>query len=153
MKSKIECWGPSNNDKRQRISQYNIEKENKKIINLKINKSDFQTESKRGINMQSINKNSIEISQEKKNKEIDPIRIEEKAKKIALKKLAKIEKQINRIDNGFNLENYFKEKERKMIEYGKIPYIKKEYNYVKKYSNEVYSSLVTHLMAQYQDLK
>ena len=153
VKSKIECWGPSNNDKRQRISQYNIEKENKKIRNLKISKSDFQTESKRGINMQSINKNSIEISQEKKNKEIDPIRIEEKAKKIALKKLAKIEKQINRIDTGFNLENYFKEKERKMIEYGKIPYIKKEYNYVKKYSNEVYSSLVTHLMAQYQDLK
>ena len=40
-----------------------------------------------------------------------------------------------------------------MSEFGRIPYIKKEYNYVKKYSNEVYSSLVTHLMAQYQDLK
>ena len=93
------------------------------------------------------------MSQEKTIKEIDPIKIEEKAKKIALKKLSKIENQINRIEAGFNLENYFKEKERKMNEYGQIPYIKKEYNYVKKYSNEVYTSLVTHLMAQYLDLK
>ena len=153
VKSKIECWGPSNNVKRQRISQYNIEKENKKIRNSKINKSNYQNESKSGINIQSINKKSIEMSQEKTIKEIDPIKIEEKAKKIALKKLSKIENQINRIEAGFNLENYFKEKERKMNEYGQRPYIKKEYNYVKKYSNEVYSSLVTHLMAQYQDLK
>ena len=40
-----------------------------------------------------------------------------------------------------------------MMEFGKIPYIKKEYNYVKKYSNEVYANLVTHLMSQFQELK
>jgi hypothetical protein len=93
------------------------------------------------------------MSDNKIEKVIDPKKIEEKAKKIALKKLTRIENQISRIESEFNLENYFKDKERKMLEYGKIPYIKKEYNYVKKYSNEVYTSLVTHLMAQYQDLK
>ena len=40
-----------------------------------------------------------------------------------------------------------------MEEFGKIPYIKKEYNYVKRYSNEIYPKLVRQLISQYQDLK
>jgi hypothetical protein len=151
VKSKIECWGPSNDVKRQRLSQQMNEKE-KKVRNIS-KKNNYQTESKESINVHSINKKSIEMSDNKIEKVIDPKKIEEKAKKIALKKLTRIENQISRIESEFNLENYFKDKERKMLEYGKIPYIKKEYNYVKKYSNEVYTSLVTHLMAQYQDLK
>ena len=151
-KSKIECWGPSNEVKRQRISQINIEKENKKNKGI-ARKSNYQTESKESMNINHINKKTNEVEQNKINKEIDPKKIEEKAKKIALKKLSKIENQITRIETEFNLENYFKEKEKKMMEFGKIPYIKKEYNYVKKYSNDVYTRLVTHLMAQYQDLK
>ena len=105
------------------------------------------------MNVNSVNKKSIEVNQNKINKVVDPKKIEEKAKKIALKKLSRIENQINRIESEFNLDNYFKNKERKMMEFGKIPYIKKEYNYVKKYSNEVYTSLVTHLMTQFQELK
>ena len=153
VKSKIECWGPSNDVKRKRISQYNLEKENKKARNTKNNKSAYQIESKDNINVQSINKKSIEVNQTKNVQEIDPKKIEEKAQKIAGKKLARIENQINRIESEFNLDSYFKDKEKRMMEFGRIPYIKKEYNYVKKYSNEVYKSLVTHLMAQYQDLK
>ena len=153
VKSKIECWGPSNDVKRKRISQYNLEKENKKAKNAKNNKSSYQIESKDNINVQSINKKSIEVNQTKNVTQIDPKKIEEKAQKIAGKKLARIENQINRIESEFNLDNYFKGKEKRMMEFGRIPYIKKEYNYVKKYSNEVYKSLVTHLMAQYQDLK
>ena len=152
IKSKIECWGPSNDIKRQRISQINNEKENKKIANIK-KKNNYQTESKDSMNLHAVNKKTIEIEQNKNNKVIDPKKIEEKAKKIALKKLSKIENQITRIESEFNLDNYFKDKERKMMEFGKIPYIKKEYNYVKKYSNDVYTKLVMHLMAQYQDLK
>ncbi len=151
VKSKIECWGPSNEVKRQRISQMNMEKENKKMRNTN-KKNNYQTESKDSVNIHSANKKTIEIER-KSIQEIDPKKIEEKAKKMAMKKLTKIENQIVRIGNDFNLENYFKNKEKKMSEFGRIPYIKKEYNYVKKYSNEVYSSLVTHLMAQYQDLK
>ena len=152
VKSKIECWGPSNEVKRQRISQMNMEKENKKMRNTN-KKNNYQTESKDSININFINKKTAETNQNKNNKVIDPKSIEEKAKKIALKKITKIENQINRIENEFNLDNYFKNKEKKMMEFGKIPYIKKEYNYVKKYSNEVYTSLVKHLMAQYQELK
>ena len=151
-KSKIECWGPSNEVKRQRISQINMEKENKKIRNIS-KKNNYQTESKDSMNLHAVNKKTIEIEQNKNNKVIDPKKIEEKAKKIALKKLSKIENQITRIESEFNLDNYFKDKERKMMEFGKIPYIKKEYNYVKKYSNDVYTKLVMHLMAQYHDLK
>ena len=152
-KSKIECWGPSNDVKRQRLSQQMNEKD-KKVRNIS-KKNNYQTESKESINlnMPSSNKKTIEMSENKNEKVIDPKKIEEKAKKIALKKLARIENQITRIESEFNLDNYFKEKEKKMMEFGKIPFIKKEYNYVKKYSNEVYNSLVTHLMAQYQDLK
>ena len=150
-KSKIECWGPSNEVKRQRISQINMEKENKKIRNIS-KKNNYQTESKDSVNIHSANKKTFEI--EKKNiQDIDPKKIEEKAKKMAMKRLTKIENQIVRIANEFNLENYFKSKEKKMLEFGRIPYIKKEYNYVKKFSNEVYPSLIMHLMAQYQDLK
>ena len=152
-KSKIECWGPSNEVKRQRLSQINNEKENKKMKNVSKKLNNYQTDSKDSMNINMINKKTMEINQNKNNKIVDPKAIEEKAKKIALKKINKIENQINRIENEFNLDNYFKNKEKKMMEFGKIPYIKKEYNYVKKYSNEVYTSLVKHLMAQYQDLK
>ena len=151
-KSKIECWGPSNEVKRQRLSQINNEKENKKMKNIN-KKNNYQTESKDSMNVNFLNKKTIENNQNKKEKVVDPKAIEEKAKKIALKKITKIENQINRIENEFNLDTYFKNKEQKMLEFGKIPYIKKEYNYVKKYSNEVYTSLVKHLMTQYQDLK
>ena len=88
-----------------------------------------------------------------KNKEVDMKKIEEKLKKNAIKRLVKIESQINRIDNEFNIDSYFQEKDKKMEEFGKIPYIKKDYNYVKRYSNDIYPKLVKQLISMYQELK
>ena len=153
IKSKIECWGPSNDTKKQKNSKNNIEKENKRITNIN-KKNNINIDSKDDIsNLYNISKKESEMSNNNKNKEVDLKKIEEKLEKNALKKLNKIEDQINRIDNEFNLDSYFKEKEKKMEEFGKIPYIKKEYNYVQRYSNDIYTRLARQLISMYQELK
>ena len=153
IKSKIECWGPSNDTKKQKNSKNNFEKENKRITNIN-KKNNINIDSKDDIsNLYNISKKESEMSNNNKNKEVDIKKIEEKLKKNALKKLNKIEDQINRIDNEFNLDTYFKEKEKKMEEFGKIPYIKKEYNYVQRYSNDIYTRLARQLISMYQELK
>ena len=120
VKSKIECWGPSNDIKKQKIVKYNIEKENKKITNIS-KKNNPNIDSKENTALHSASKKDADKN---KNKVVDMNKIEEKAKKNALKRLVKIENQINKIDNKFNLDNYFLEKEKKMEEFGNIPYIK-----------------------------
>ena len=153
IKSKIECWGPSNDTKKQKNNKNIFEKENKRITNIN-KKNNINLDSKDDINnLYSISKKESEMSNNNKNKEIDLKKIEEKMKKNALKKLNKIEDQIKRIDNEFNLDTYFKEKEKKMEEFGKIPYIKKEYNYVQRYSNDIYTRLARQLISMYQELK
>ena len=151
IKSKIECWGPSNDIKKN--AKYIIENKNKKANNItkKNNNIHNNNDSKEEINLFNVSKKETEMIKNKK--EVDMKKIEEKMKKNALKKLIKIEGQINKIDNEFNLEIYFKEKEKKMEEFGKIPYIKKEYNYVKRYSNEIYTRLAKQLISMYQELK
>ena len=149
VKSKIECWGPSNDIKKQKIVKYNIEKENKKITNIS-KKNNSNIDSKENTALHSASKKDADKS---KNKVVDMNKIEEKAKKNALKRLVKIENQINKIDDKFNLDNYFLEKEKKMEEFGNIPYIKKEYNYVKRYSNDIYTKLAKQLIAMYKELK
>ena len=150
IKSKIECWGPSNDTKNIKNNKNIIEKNNKRITNIS-KKNNINNDSKEEINIYSISKKESEMQKNKQ--EMDMGKIEEKMKKNALKKLIKIENQINKIDNEFNLDIYFKEKEKKMEEFGKIPYIKKEYNYVKRYSNEIYARLAKQLIAMYQELK
>ena len=150
IKSKIECWGPSNDTKNQKNNKNTLEKNSKRVTNIS-KKNNVNNESKEEANIFSISKKESEMSKTKK--EVDLKKIEEKMKKNALKKLIKIENQINKIDNEFNLDIYFKEKEKKMEEFGKIPYIKKEYNYVKRYSNEIYSRLAKQLISMYQELK
>ena len=150
IKSKIECWGPSNDMKKQKNDNKNLgEKDNKRINNINKKNNFAKIDSKEEINIITISKKETEM----KNKEVDLKKIEEKMKKNAIKKLVKIESQINRIDGEFNIDSYFQEKDKKMEEFGKIPYIKKEYNYVKRYSNEIYPKLVRQLISQYQDLK
>ena len=150
IKSKIECWGPSNDMKKQKNNNKNLgEKDNKRINNINKKNNFAKIDSKEEINIITISKKETEM----KNKEVDLKKIEEKMKKNAIKKLVKIESQINQIDGEFNIDSYFQEKDKKMEEFGKIPYIKKEYNYVKRYSNEIYPKLVRQLISQYQDLK
>ena len=152
VKSKIECWGPSNDMKKQKNNNKNLgEKDNKRINNINKKNNFAKIDSKEEINIITISKKETEMKN--KNKEVDLKKIEEKMKKNAIKKLVKIESQINRIDGEFNIDSYFQEKDKKMEEFGKIPYIKKEYNYVKRYSNEIYPKLVRQLISQYQDLK
>ena len=148
VKSRIECWGPSNDIKKQKNNKFN---DNKRITN--INKKNIvNIDLKEEGDNYIINKKESEVNKNK-NKEVDIKKVEEKIKKNALKKLIKIENQINKIDNEFNLDIYFKKKEKKMQEFGKIPYIKKEYNYVKRYSNEIYTRLAKQLISMYQELK
>ena len=151
VKSKIECWGPSNETKIQKSTKNTIEKNNKRIVNIRKKDNNNNNDSKDEIDLNYVSKKESEMIKNKK--EVDLKKIEEKMKKNALKKLIKIEGQINKIDNEFNLDIYFKEKEKKMEEFGQIPYIKKEYNYVKRYSNEIYTRLSKQLISMYQELK
>ena len=151
IKSKIECWGPSNDTKTQKNTKNTIEKNNKRIINISKKNNNNTNDYKEEINLYNTNKKENEVDKNKK--EVDMKKIEEKMKKNAIKKLIKIEGRINKIDSEFNLDEYFKEKEKKMENFGKIPYIKKEYNYVKKYSNEIYTRLAKQLISMYQELK
>ena len=151
IKSKIECWGPSNDTKKQKNNKNLVEKDNKRITNINKKNNIAKIDSKDEINIINISKKETEIKN--KNKEVDMKKIEEKLKKNAIKRLVKIESQINRIDNEFNIDSYFQEKDKKMEEFGKIPYIKKDYNYVKRYSNDIYPKLVKQLISMYQELK
>ena len=151
IKSKIECWGPSNDTKKQKNNKNFVEKDNKRITNINKKNNIAKIDSKDEINIINISKKETEMKN--KNKEVDMKKIEEKMKKNAIKRLVKIESQINRIDNEFNIDSYFQEKDKKMEEFGKIPYIKKDYNYVKRYSNDIYPKLVKQLISMYQELK
>ena len=151
IKSKIECWGPSNDTKKQKNNKNLVEKDNKRITNINKKNNTAKIDSKDEINIINISKKETEMKN--KNKEVDMKKIEEKLKKNAIKRLVKIESQINRIDNEFNIDSYFQEKDKKMEEFGKIPYIKKDYNYVKRYSNDIYPKLVKQLISMYQELK
>ena len=151
IKSKIECWGPSNDTKKQKNNKNLVEKDNKRITNINKKNNNAKIDSKDEINIINISKKETEMKN--KNKEVDMKKIEEKLKKNAIKRLVKIESQINRIDNEFNIDSYFQEKDKKMEEFGKIPYIKKDYNYVKRYSNDIYPKLVKQLISMYQELK
>ena len=151
IKSKIECWGPSNDTKKQKNNKNLVEKDNKRITNINKKNNIAKIDSKDEINIINISKKETEMKN--KNKEVDMKKIEEKMKKNAIKRLVKIESQINRIDNEFNIDSYFQEKDKKMEEFGKIPYIKKDYNYVKRYSNDIYPKLVKQLISMYQELK
>ena len=151
IKSKIECWGPSNDTKKQKNNKNLVEKDNKRITNINKKNNIAKIDSKDEINIINISKKENEMKN--KNKEVDMKKIEEKLKKNAIKRLVKIESQINRIDNEFNIDSYFQEKDKKMEEFGKIPYIKKDYNYVKRYSNDIYPKLVKQLISMYQELK
>ena len=151
IKSKIECWGPNNDTKKQKNNKNLVEKDNKRITNINKKNNIAKIDSKDEINIINISKKETEMKN--KNKEVDMKKIEEKLKKNAIKRLVKIESQINRIDNEFNIDSYFQEKDKKMEEFGKIPYIKKDYNYVKRYSNDIYPKLVKQLISMYQELK
>ena len=69
------------------------------------------------------------------------------------KKLSQLYLQMNQINDIFNIESYFAQKETKMKNYISIPYIKESNLYVKKYSNEIYDILIKDINKEYKNLK
>ena len=79
--------------------------------------------------------------------------MEEKIEKYVDKKLMQLNLQIEEIDELFNLEKYFQEKEDKMKQYLSLPYIKDNYDFVINYDNEDYDEKIGEIEKVYKELK
>ena len=56
--------------------------------------------------------------------------LEESIEKYVDKKLMQLSSQVEEIDDLFNLDKYYEEKEKKMKKYINIPYIKKDFDFI-----------------------
>ena len=181
VKSRIECWGGDN--KKSRVSPSNLRDKDlvkqtptnmnsnykNEILNEKKENSEYSNNKKqRQINKNEENDTKIDpkdindfINNRKQkklngNNNINNINnkvIEEKIEKYVDKKLMQLNIQIEEIDDIFNLEEYFKEKEIKMKKFYSIPFIKEEFDYVKNYTNDIYEKLMKEIENQYKVLK
>lgn len=79
--------------------------------------------------------------------------MEEKIEKYVDKKLMQLNVQIEEINDLFNFDQYFKEKEDKMKQYTSLPYIKKNYKFVTKYSDVDYNERMSNIEKIYKELK
>ena len=71
-------------------------------------------------------------------------------------KLLQLNLEINKINNDFNINNYFENKEEKMKKFRNVPYIKKNddyVNYVKNIDNNEYQILLNEIDKEYKILK
>ena len=71
-------------------------------------------------------------------------------------KLVQLNLEINKIDNGFNINSFFEQKEEKMKKYRNIPYIKANYEYVKyieKIDVNEYQNILNDIDKEYKILK
>ena len=169
IKSRIECWSGNNDNKRSKINSLatktkdapkskdekktkdNKNNDQKIISNLNNNKKTKETTLSEGNNsgnnkINSKNLSTNDIPRISKN-------LEEKIEKYVDKKLMQLNLQIEEIDELFNFENYFKEKEEKMKNFINLPYIKQNYDYVAKYSNEDYDEKMNQIEKIYKELK
>ena len=172
IKSRIECWGNSN-DKRNKnnnpISQ-NKPKENPKSRDdkkFKTNKANEQKLISNFINNKKLKENplsdsnmniynnNLKINNSVSSNNIPKIskNMEEKIAKYVDKKLMQLNLQIEEIDELFNFESYFKEKENKMKQYINLPYIKESFDFVSNFSNEDYDERMEQIEKKYKDLK
>ena len=130
VKSKIECWFDcSSNNIGNKYMEFS----------LKSNRSNGQNKAKKG---ESNEDNNL------LNK-----KLENKIENYVDKKLAQLNIEINKINDAFNLESYYEQKDNKMKKYLNIPYIKENNFYVKKYSNEIYDILIKDINKEYKKLK
>ena len=79
--------------------------------------------------------------------------MEEKIEKYVDKKLMQLNLQIEEIDELFNVEKYFKEKEDKMKQYTNLPYIKENFDFVAKYADDDYEKKIEEIRTIYKELK
>ena len=169
IKSRIECWSGNSDNKRGKMNSLaNKSKDTPKSKDEKKNKNNKNNDQKtisNFINNKKIKEitvsetnntgnNKINYKSQSTN-EIPKIskNMEEKIEKYVDKKLMQLNLQIVEIDELFNFENYFKEKEDKMKNYINLPYIKQNYDYVVKYSNEDYDEKMSQIEQIYKELK
>ena len=163
IKSRIECWGGSNDNKRSKVNtlapkpkEKTKSRDEKKTKNNKNNDqkliSNFINNKKlkdiTDANNNKINKNASSNNIPKISKNM-----EEKIEKYVDKKLMQLNLQIEEIDELFNFDNYFKTKEDKMKLYINLPYIKENYDFVTKYVNEDYDEKIEKIEKTYKELK
>ena len=172
IKSRIECWGNSN-DKRNKVSNpaaSNKPKENPKSRDdkrTKTNKTNDQKLISNFINNKklkdnplsdsnaNINNNNLKINTSVSTSNIPKIskNMEEKIEKYVDKKLMQLNMEIEEIDDLFNFKSYFKEKENKMKQYINLPYIKESFDFVSNFSNEGYDERMEQIEKKYKELK
>ena len=61
--------------------------------------------------------------------------------------------QIEEIDDLFNLDKYYEEKINKMKKYINLPYIKKDYDFIIKYTDDNYDEKIEKIQAEHKELK
>ena len=159
IKSRIECWGNNNDNKKlkpnsttnREMPKSKDEKKNKnnklnnpKVFNNIINNKKNSNENSNNINSCHNSSNNIP----KINKNLD-----EKIEKFVDKKLMQLSIQIEEIDELFNLNKYYIDKENKMKKYINIPYIKKDFDFIIKYTDKNYDEKIAKIQTVYKELK
>ena len=130
VKSKIECWFDcSSNNIGNKYMEFS----------LKSSRSNGQNKGKKG----ECNEDNNLLNKKWENK----------IENYVDKKLAQLNIEINKINDVFNLESYYEQKDSKMKKFINIPYIKETNFYVKKYSNEIYDILIKDINKEYKKLK
>ena len=160
IKSRIECWGNSNDNKRNKINslapkskdtpkskeeQKNKNKGNEqKLISNYISSKKAKESSEANNTNHSLSNNNIPKISKK---------MEEKIEKYVDKKLMQLNVQIEELEELFNFDKYFREKEEKMCQFINLPYIKKNYDFVVKYSKDDYDEKMSQIEKVYKELK
>ena len=156
IKRNIECRNGEVDKKSIRLSSRLIEKDTKDIhrcysyIKQK-DISNFITNKK----LKQISVNINKILKDGNNNNINrkpEHNINEKIKNYIENRLKPLYLGIEKIDDVFTIKSYFKQKENKMKKYN-IPYIKEQYNFIKKYNNEKYDIILKNIEKQYKLLK
>ena len=152
IKSRIECWSgnndnkkPKNNLAQREMPKSKDEKKSKNKLNKKMNDLNLPPETNHN-NINSSNNSSNNIPKINKN-------LEEKIEKYVDKKLMQLSLQIEEIDDLFNLDKYYEEKQNKMKKYLNVPYIKKDYEFIIKFTDENYNAQIEKIQVQYKELK
>ena len=167
IKSRIECWGNNNDNKKGKINPSNVKPketpksrdEKKSKINNKGNDqqliSNFINNKKAKEQSEANNNNTNTNNMSLSTNNITKIskNMEEKIEKYVDKKLMQLSVQIEEIGELFNFDNYFKEKEDKMKQYINLPYIKQSYDFVVNYTDEDYDEKMNEIEKIYKELK
>ena len=162
IKSRIECWGGNNDNKKIKNNnnthrEMPKSKDEKKIKTNKLNNQNIINNIVGNKKMKEINntgKNSTNsCNNSSKNIPIVNKDLDEKIEKFVDKKLMQLSLQIDEIDDLFNLDKYYNEKENKMKKYINIPYIKKEFEFIIKFTDDSYEEKIDRIMTHYKELK